>query len=197
MPSALLRSRPSAKVVISSDSAAGASSAPPRPWSARNAMSDPSDQARPHSSELSEKTPSPTRKQAPPTEEVCKPTAEEQGAAEHDRVGGDHPLQTRLREAEVHLDRRQGDVHDRHVEDDHELCDDDQRERAPPSVPLLGLDRRTRIYRRLPKSWCEATIARPNTMPRYTFGVIALLDLRSPPSPLVLRASCFGARRFS
>jgi hypothetical protein len=41
-----------------------------------------------------------------------------------------------LREAEVDLDRRQGDVDDRHVEDDHELRCDDQRKRAPaPPLP--------------------------------------------------------------
>jgi hypothetical protein len=50
---------PSAKVVVSSESAAGASSAPPRPWSPRNAISEPSDQARPQSSELSENSASP------------------------------------------------------------------------------------------------------------------------------------------
>ncbi len=52
MPSAMLRSRPSANVVVRIDSAAGASSAAPSPCSARNAISEPSDQARPSSSEL-------------------------------------------------------------------------------------------------------------------------------------------------
>src|SRR4051812_35995704 len=42
-PIARLRSRPSVKVVISSDSPAGANSAPPRPCSARNAIKEPAD----------------------------------------------------------------------------------------------------------------------------------------------------------
>ena len=70
----------------------------------------------------------------PAPEEVGEPSAEEQGAAEHDRVGGDHPLQARLGETEVRLDRRQRDVHNRHVEDDHELCCDDERQCAPPPL---------------------------------------------------------------
>jgi hypothetical protein len=32
----------------------------------------------------------------------------------------------------VGLDRGQGDVHDRHVEDDHELGGDDERKGEPP-----------------------------------------------------------------
>ena len=70
--------------------------------------------------------------QPAPAEEIRQPAAEEQRAAEEDRVRGDDPLQARLREAEVGLDRRQRDVHDRHVEDDHELSRDDERQGAPP-----------------------------------------------------------------
>ena len=70
--------------------------------------------------------------QAAPAEEVRQPAAEEQRAAEEDRVRGDDPLQARLRKAEVRLDRRQGDVDDRHVEDDHELRRDDESQAAPP-----------------------------------------------------------------
>src|SRR4051812_12453648 len=55
-PIARLRSRPSVKVVISSDSPAGAKSAPPRPWSARNAISEPDDHARPDRAEPATKT---------------------------------------------------------------------------------------------------------------------------------------------
>ena len=55
-PSATLRSRPSAKVVIRIESAAGASSAAPSPWSERNAISEPDDHASPSSSELTVKT---------------------------------------------------------------------------------------------------------------------------------------------
>ena len=58
-PSAMLRSRPSRKVVTTIESAAGASSAPPSPCSARVTISAPSDQASPDSNEPSVKTATP------------------------------------------------------------------------------------------------------------------------------------------
>ena len=42
---------------------------------------------------------------APAAEQVGGPAAEQQEAAEDERVGGDHPLQVRLRELEVSLNR--------------------------------------------------------------------------------------------
>src|SRR6266436_9699360 len=47
IPNARLRSRPSANVVVRIDSAAGETRAAPSPCSARNAINEPSDQARP------------------------------------------------------------------------------------------------------------------------------------------------------
>ena len=58
-PSALLRSRPSRNVVTMIESAAGASSAPPRPCSARVTISAPADQASPESSEPTVNTATP------------------------------------------------------------------------------------------------------------------------------------------
>ena len=55
-PSATFRSRPSRNVVVRIESAAGDSSAAPSPWRARNAISDPEDQAIPSSSELTVKS---------------------------------------------------------------------------------------------------------------------------------------------
>src|SRR5207245_6489715 len=52
IPSARLRSRPSRKVVVRIESAAGDKSAAPRPCSERKAISEPSDQASPSSNEL-------------------------------------------------------------------------------------------------------------------------------------------------
>ena len=49
------------------------------------------------------------------------PAAEQQQAAERQRVGGDDPLAVVVGEAEVGLRRRQRDVHDRRVEHDHQL----------------------------------------------------------------------------
>ena len=61
-PIARLRPRPSVNVVISSDNPAGAKSAPPRPWTARNAISEPDDQASPERADPATKTSRPIMK---------------------------------------------------------------------------------------------------------------------------------------
>src|SRR5438067_10118698 len=55
IPSAVFRLGPSGNMVIRIDRVAGASNAPPSPCSARNVISEASDQARPHRSELTAK----------------------------------------------------------------------------------------------------------------------------------------------
>ena len=72
---------------------------------------------------------------AAPAEQVSHPPAEQQEAAEGEDVGVDHPLQVALGEVERLADRRQGDVDDRGVEDDHELGHREQRQGDP--APLL------------------------------------------------------------
>src|ERR1043166_280873 len=136
MPRATLRSRPSRKVVVRIERAAGESSAAPSPCSERNAISEPSDQARPSSSELMVKSARPA-KQAPATEEVGQASTEQEHAAEEQRVGGDHPLEALLREMKVGLDRGESDVHDRDVEHDHELRRDDHCQHPPAPAILL------------------------------------------------------------
>jgi hypothetical protein len=64
-------------------------------------------------------------------DEVTCPPAEEEEPAEHERVGVDDPLQVSVRHLEVFLDRRQRDVHDRRVEDDHELRHAHEHEHEP------------------------------------------------------------------
>src|SRR6266508_2408580 len=61
-PSAMLRSRPSTKVVDRIESAAGVMIAAPSPWTPRAPISDASDHARPAKSEASVNTTIPTRK---------------------------------------------------------------------------------------------------------------------------------------
>ena len=107
--------------MVSIERAAGETSAAPSPCSERNAISEPSDQASPSSSELTVKRSDPGDEEPAASEQVGEPAAEQEHAAEEDRVGGDHPLQVLLAEVEVGLDRRKRDVHDRHVQDDHEL----------------------------------------------------------------------------
>src|SRR5205823_9533973 len=60
-------------------------------------------------------------------------------AAKEDGVCGDHPLEPGLGEPEIGLDRGQGDVDDGHVEDDHELCGDDQSQGAPAPPRCIRL----------------------------------------------------------
>jgi hypothetical protein len=123
----MLRSRPSLKVVVRIERADGVIVAAPRPWIPRAMMSDSSLQASPQRSEPNEAA----HEDAPPAEDVGEAPAQQEEAAEDERVGADHPLEVLLGEAEVGLDRRERDVHDRDVEHDHELDGAEQRERPP------------------------------------------------------------------
>ena len=144
MPSALLRSAPSVKVVVTIESAAGETIAAPRPCTPRATISQPDEVAKPPASEATEKTIEADDEDAPAAEQVRRAAAEQQEAAEHERVRVDDPLQAALGEAEVALDRRQRDVHDRGVEHDHELRDREHRER----LPAARIERRLRWLRR-------------------------------------------------
>ena len=62
----------------------------------------------------------PDEEDAPLADQVADPPGEQQQAAEGDQVGVDDPGEVALGEAEAVLDRGQGDVHDRRVEDDHQ-----------------------------------------------------------------------------
>ena len=65
---------------------------------------------------------------APPAEQVGQPPAEQQEAAEEERVGVDDPGEVVLREVEIAADRGKGHVDDRGVEYDHELGHGEQGE---------------------------------------------------------------------
>ena len=64
-------------------------------------------------------------------EDVAGAATEQQEAAEGQRVGVHDPLQVGLGHVQVGLDRRQRHVHDRRVEDDHELRQADEAEDEP------------------------------------------------------------------
>src|SRR6266853_426729 len=70
------------------------------------------------------------------TAETTEPPAEEQEAAEGKHVGVHDPDERGLGEAQIRADRGQRDVHDRRVEDDHQVpeAEDDKREPALPDV---------------------------------------------------------------
>ena len=75
-----------------------------------------------------------------PAQHVGGAAAEQEEPAEHEGVGADHPLEVALGEAEVDLDGGERDVHDRDVEDDHELDHAQEREGQP--LAAVGVDHR-------------------------------------------------------
>ena len=133
-PSAMLRSRPAGKVTVSSASAAGESSAAPTPWTARAAISalGRGHEAAGQRGDAEQREAG--QEEPAAAEQVARPPAEQQQAAERERVAVDDPLQAVGGEPEVGLDRGQRDVHDRDVEDDHELGDGEHRQREPLAI---------------------------------------------------------------
>ena len=77
-------------------------------------------------------------KTLPAAVEVAETAAEQQQAAEGQRVGGDDPLQTGAAEAESTLHVRQRHVHDGGVEHDHELSRGDHDEREAEVARDMG-----------------------------------------------------------
>ncbi len=73
-----------------------------------------------------------------PAEDVAEPTAEEQQPAEGEGVGVEHPRQRRRAEAEVGVDAGEGDVHDRRVEHQHQLGDEDDRDAGGGAAGVGG-----------------------------------------------------------
>jgi hypothetical protein len=73
-------------------------------------------------------------------EEVADAAAEQQQAAEGEGVGGDDPLAVLVREGQGGLGGRQRDVHDRRVEDDHQLSEAEDPEDRP-AAGVVGVVR--------------------------------------------------------
>jgi hypothetical protein len=121
------------KVTVTIDSEAGAIKAAKAPWSARAPNSSSWLGASPPIAEAAANPMSPMMKVRLRPGVVGDPTAQQQQRAEGQCVGRDHPLSVGVADVEVCLGRRQRDVHDRGVEDDHQLGrrQDDQR---PPSA---------------------------------------------------------------
>ena len=109
-----------------------------RPAAARAATSTPKLCAAPPIAEATAKPTRPTMKVALAAEEVAEAAAEQQQAAEGQGVGGDDPLAAVVGEAERLLGGRQRDVHDRRVEDDHQLGDAEDGEDGP-AAGVMGI----------------------------------------------------------
>ena len=128
--------------------AAGETIAPPSPWTpARDeqhalGLGDPA-----HQRCGGEQRDAGHEQPAPP-EPVGSPAAEQQEAPEYQRVRVQDPGEALLREPDVALDRRQRDIDDAGVQDDHELSNGDDRQhrvRVDASGPTrIGLSGRGR-----------------------------------------------------
>ena len=79
----------------------------------------------------------PEQEQAPLAVQVAEPSSQEEQAAECQRVSVHDPGERRFVEAEVVADRRQGDIHDRRVEHDHETCCA-ERVQGEPAGAIVG-----------------------------------------------------------
>ena len=130
-PSALFRSAPSSNVTVVIEKTDGERIAAAAPWSIRATTSTPAVHASPQSSEKRTEGDEPHHEDDAPAEHVAGAPAEQQEAAERQRVAGDDPLEAVLGEVEVLLDRRQRDVHDRDVEHHHQVRDAEHREGLP------------------------------------------------------------------
>src|SRR3954453_21823595 len=123
-PSARLRSAPSEKVLVTIDSAAGETSAAPRPGRARarSAAVQPRLRLREAAEQRREREDDEAdHEELAAAQEVGQAAAEQQEAAEGERVGVDHPGEVVLGEVQRAPDGGQRDVDDGGVEDDDEL----------------------------------------------------------------------------
>ena len=131
MPNALARSLASVNITASSESAAGASSAPKTPCRARAPSSIAS-----FVRGAAERGGGGEADQADDEGALAAPqvgdtAAEEQQSAEGQGVGRDDPLPVAVGDAQVLLGGGQRDVHDGRVEHDHQLGERDEDERFP------------------------------------------------------------------
>ena len=138
IPNAFARSAASVKVVVSSDSAAGARIAPNSPCTARAATSMSKLCAAPPTAEATAKPARPPMNVHLRPKRSDEPPAEQQQAAEGQRVGGDDPLPLVVGEVQRVLGGGQRDVHDGRVEHDHQLGESEHREDAPASRVVGG-----------------------------------------------------------
>ena len=131
IPIAFARSAGSVNRIMISESAIAETIAPPRPWTARATMRNVCEFASPQSERRDRELGDPEEEHPLLAVEVAEASGKQQEAAERQQVGVHDPGKGRLREAEIVADRRQGDVHDRRVEHDHEIGQAEDVERQP------------------------------------------------------------------
>ncbi len=119
----------------------------------------------------------------PAADQIAQPPGEQQQPAERDQVGIHDPREARLREAQIVLDRGQGDVHDGDVEDDHQHADAEHVQRDPPVAvagDARGLRRRSRGATRFMLLRSHLCLRHLNLPPAHVFS---RFQLRPPPPP--------------
>ena len=126
--SAWVRGVPCGKVLIRIDSAAGDSSAAPSPWPARAANSVAALPASAAASEDGDEHAQAGQEHPPAAEQVGGASAEQQQAAEDQRVARDRPADVAAGDVQALGHVRHGDVDGRDVEDDHQLRDAEQQQ---------------------------------------------------------------------
>ena len=130
-PSALFRSAPSSNVTVVIENTDGERIAAAAPWSMRAIDEHAGRPGEPAEQRERREGREADHEDDAPAEDVADPPAEQQEAAERQRVAGDDPLEAVLGEVEILLDRRQRDVHDRDVEHHHQIRDAEHREGLP------------------------------------------------------------------
>ncbi len=100
----------------------------------------------------------------PPPEQVGEGSRREEEGGERQGVGVEDPLKVRQRGMEGVLDRREGDVHDREVEEQHEDPDADGAEGPPLTIHLVVL-LETGARRRQPGRTSDSVPAGSNRQP--------------------------------
>jgi hypothetical protein len=86
----------------------------------------------------------PDQEEPPVAEQVAEPPAQQQEAAERQQVGVHDPRERGLGEAELGPDRRQCHVHDRRVQNDHQIAEAEHHQGQPAAA---GVE----VHRRAPR----------------------------------------------
>ena len=128
MPSARLRSTPSAKVTARIDRAAGRHQRGAEALHGAGTDDDAGRVSEPSHERCAGEEDETAHEDAAAPEQIGHASAEQQEAAEQQGVADHDPLERPLREIELLLDRGEGDVHDRDVEHDHELDEAGERQ---------------------------------------------------------------------
>src|SRR4029077_3674230 len=97
-------------------------------------------------------------------------TGQEQQAPIGDQVGIDDPREVCLAEVQVALDRWQRDVHDRRVEDDHELPETNHDE-GQPAPPIGSKCRRMNFHNASTDEPTYVTITITGSLPYLLHGL--------------------------